>query len=44
MTDEEYCDLIFIDFLIQMSKGVDSKDCRVRYSKEDLEKAAIDED
>lgn len=37
MTDEEYCDLILIDFLIQMSHGVDSKDCIVRYTKKELE-------
>jgi hypothetical protein len=36
ISNEKYCDLITIDFMIQMSQGIAPKDCKVRYSKEDL--------
>jgi hypothetical protein len=43
MTDEEYCNLILIDFLIQISQGVNSKDCKIRLTEEQME-AIVKED
>jgi hypothetical protein len=42
MTEQEYLDWLTIDCIIQMSKGVEPKDCEVRFTKEDVE-AFLDE-
>lgn len=38
ITDREYYDFLLIDFLIQMSNGVEAKDCKIRYKRKEIEK------
>ena len=35
--DGKYTDLILIDFLLQMDKGIAAKDCKVRFTKQEIE-------
>jgi hypothetical protein len=37
ISNDKYLDFILVDFLIQIDKGVAAKDCRVRFTKEQLE-------
>ena len=37
ISNDKYLDFVLVDFLIQIESGVPSENCRVRFTKKDLE-------